>query len=1093
MSVCRFFAVALAVQALAASGAVVPEIAVPAMPAPQIDGVIGEAEWRGADEMRGFLNYKGKVAFPAAARFLVGRDGERLYFAAETACGPEGIRRRVMPRKGNAPAFVDDSFEFVFCEDVDAELPVFRHMIVNANGAATCDRRKGAKTEMWTVHGKFAVASAVTNGAWRFEFSVPLAEVGFEGGRTFGFRACRNWQGVGDSQYAVQTTWTTEDQGFFGVEGAPRVRFDAAAPVVKLLKMGGGPSESSYPVSLSVFNPGTAPRRISVRVKGAPVNSQPLALEEDFTLEPGKTRTVSGSGPVLNDESVDLSVDVTSDGSVAYRRRHSFVPNAAPVEFRLAGAKESGIALRFAYFPSFNRCRLAVDASTVKGLAGRKPVFSIVDSRGRALFSKELDVGKDGTFDDVVDIPDLKAATLSSGDGGYVARVEVPGIADSRKELAFRRDVFEWEGNKIGLSDTVPPPFTPVKRDGNRVSVVLRDHDIGEFGLWNQVVAAGKPLLARPMRIVMKDGARLPAGIDAKSLWDVDGMMDWTLVLPAGKCGPLSLEIPVRAERAPLYHSVADGLRFNPAGRIPAGTGRVWDSSIPNRVALLGTYLPYIWIGGPLRGIAVFGDNDRGWVLADGDKAPPCQEIVREADGTVVLRLNIVQKEVDLKEPRTVRIAFQATPVKPMLENWRSRSRGDLMAGAYIWGASQSGPWPWDETDTFFRKMGEARRTGKADMAFADKFADDYPYMWPKGSPRYEEKHKMLLTHYRSGLVRSVWSFKDPKKFIFYTNARGIEFGVKSGQTFADEWCRQQWTARPFNRESGHAYDLDPVKSYADCAVTWYKAMVETGAADGIYWDDVFPSGNFNLGVTDAYRAPGGEIQPTCGIFSMRSLVRRCAVMMAEIGKDPRDNWVHMTNTAMAPVSAFAGVHYDWEDTAGDLTIQERYSRDYVLATAIGRQMGCRVGVMGYFATKDPKSEKLRMLERTGTGACLANELEWPRVKTWRDVHGRLCEWGYRKPDTKVWNDFDEDVPFPVETKGPECAALAMSRGGEALVVVSDWSSGGEYSVRPDCAALGIRPGFEAYDFETGKPLAVEGGAVRLPIGKYDFAILRLK
>ena len=1069
------------------------EVALPKMPAPTVDGNIGADEWRCAAEMRGFVSYCRKVVFPAEARFLVGRDGERLYFAAETACGPDGVRRRVMPRRGDAPAFVDDSFEFVFCEDVDAEVPVFRHMIVNPNGAASCDVRKGAKTDAWRVHGKFTSASAVTNGTWRFEFSVPLAEIGFGEGRTHGFRACRNWQNVGDSQYAVQTTWTTEDCGFFGVEGAPRVRFDADAPVVKMSKMGGGASTHSYPVAVSVFNPGDRSRRISVSVRGAPDNSQPLAAEESFVLAPGETRTVSRDGPVIADECVDLSVEVSSDGKVVYRRRLSFRPNAAPVEFRQGEARGSRLSLRFAYYPSFNRGRVAVDVSALKGRGDRKPVFSIVGTKGKVLSSTALDVGADGVFDDVVDLPDLKAATLSSGDGGYVARVEVPGLPDAKKEVEFRRDVFGWEGNRIGLSDTVPPPFTPVARDGSRVSVVLRDHDVGELGLWRQVTAAGKPLLARPMRIVAQGGGRLPGGLDAKATWDVDGMMEWTLLMPPGKYPQMSIEIPVRAERAALYHSVADGLRFNPAGKIPAGTGRVWDSSRPARVALLGTYLPYIWIGGPLRGIAVIGDNDKGWVLSDAEGAPPCQEIVREADGTVVLRLNIVQREVELVEPRTIRMAFQATPVKPMLENWRSRSRGDLMAGAYIWGASSSGPWPWDETDTFFKKMGEARRTGKADIAYAEKFADDYPYIWPKGSPRYEEKHKLLVTHYRSGMVRSAWTFKDPKKFIFYTNARGIEFGVKSGMTFADEWCRQQWTARPFNREAGHAYDLDPVKSYADCAVVWYKAMVETGAADGIYWDDVFPSGDFNLGVTDAYRVPGGDIQPSCGIFSMRALIRRCAVMMAEIGKDPRDNWVHMTNTAMAPVSAFAGVHYDWEDTAGDLTIQERYSRDYVLATAIGRQMGCRVGVMGYFATKDPKSEKLRWLERTGTGACLANELEWPRVKVWRDVHDKLCAWGYRKPGTKVWNDFDEDVPFPVEVRGPECAALAMSRGGEALVVVSDWSSGGSYSVRPDCGSLGIEPGFSAYDFETGEPVKVDGGAVRLQIGKLDFRILRLR
>ena len=118
-----FVAVAFFAQAFAvAFGGVVAELSIPVMPAPTVDGSIGEAEWRAAAEMRGFVSYKSKVAFPAEARFLVGRDGERLYFAAETACGPDGVRRRVMPRKGNAPAFIDDSFEFVFCEDVDADI-----------------------------------------------------------------------------------------------------------------------------------------------------------------------------------------------------------------------------------------------------------------------------------------------------------------------------------------------------------------------------------------------------------------------------------------------------------------------------------------------------------------------------------------------------------------------------------------------------------------------------------------------------------------------------------------------------------------------------------------------------------------------------------------------------------------------------------------------------------------------------------------------------------------------------------------------------------------------------------------------------------
>ena len=107
-----------------------------------------------------------------------------------------------------------------------------------------------------------------------------------------------------------------------------------------------------------------------------------------------------------------------------------------------------------------------------------------------------------------------------------------------------------------------------------------------------------------------------------------------------------------------------------------------------------------------------------------------------------------------------------------------------------------------------------------------------------------------------------------------------------------------------------------------------------------------------------------GDIQPASGIFNQRAQVRRCAVLQRESGWTDDKNWVHMTNTALAPVLSFAGMNYDWEDTYGDMAIQERYSRECILAQSIGRQFGNQVAVMGYFATKDPKSEKLTWLHR---------------------------------------------------------------------------------------------------------------------------------
>ena len=102
----------------------------------------------------------------------------------------------------------------------------------------------------------------------------------------------------------------------------------------------------------------------------------------------------------------------------------------------------------------------------------------------------------------------------------------------------------------------------------------------------------------------------------------------------------------------------------------------------------------------------------------------------------------------------------------------------------------------------------------------------------------------------------------------------------------------------------------------------------------------------------------------------------------------------------------------------------------------------------------------------------------------------------------KVWNDFDEDIPFPVAFSGAPVSSLAMAkgkveeRGGEgcsALVIVSDNIDGGAVTVKPDVAVLGLKDGYGAYDFETGAELPLKDGAATMTLKKHDFAIVEFK
>src|SRR6185503_17932747 len=112
----------------------------------------------------------------------------------------------------------------------------------------------------------------------------------------------------------------------------------------------------------------------------------------------------------------------------------------------------------------------------------------------------------------------------------------------------------------------------------------------------------GQPLLKSPMRLeVQANGKKLEATArklafvekkpthvstesrwtagkltgTARTDWDYDGMMKWTLEIQPSKeaVDSMTLVIPIDDRLAPLFHAVTDGLRFNYAGATPAGQG----------------------------------------------------------------------------------------------------------------------------------------------------------------------------------------------------------------------------------------------------------------------------------------------------------------------------------------------------------------------------------------------------------------------------------------------------------------------------------------------------------------------------------------
>lgn len=805
----------------------------------------------------------------------------------------------------------------------------------------------------------------------------------------------------------------------------------------------------------------------------------------------------------------------------------------------------ASVDFKFAYYPSFNKFRGFADVTLMpKWESAAKAIeFAILDDKGESVFARTLPVNGKGVADEIFDIPDLRPLTVASGNPRYTACFRVAGFkgADYRKH--FYRHAMDWEGNRYGLSEIVVPPFTAMAVSGMDVTTVLRKHRLNGLGLFEQVWAPAKEGATEPTRAILAEGGvRLLATVKGREfplrgeltftdgaspvkrtfqalfddhglqgrvdgIFEYDGQLDWRLTLEKGSLEKLRLVAALRDDEAMLMHAIVDTTCHNYAGKIKPGTGRVWDSTEAKwRAKIIGDYLPYVWLGGPLRGLSVYGENDKGWEIGGRNKeegrgtseegGEPCYEIIREP-GVVKLQLNLIQRPIEIKTPRTIRLGFMATPVKPMLENWRNRPHGQLFGGGMQWGAApqDADVCPFDGTDEFWKRLYKTRETRVVDKEYLADAVSRVPYPGKPGSAEYLARYNTVKSHFESGFnLISRCTIGDPKKeTVWYTNARGVDYGIPSGTTYCDEWNIWEFMDmdRDFNRMSKRDYCLDPVPSFRDFAAWWYRKMALSGACDHLYWDVVQPKGNFDPIGTDAYRMEDGRVQPSCGIFNMRELIKRCATVQAEVNKDPCGNWIHMTNTAMAPVSAFAGVHFDWEDDTAPQAFQEKYPKDYLQAAVIGRQFGNRVQVMGLYAKSTP--ERNEFYERTGAGMMLAHELMWKwNARHLNHAYELLEQWGYRTPSVRVWNYWNRDEPYPLEISGPEQASLLMVKSdGTARIVISDFSGkGGAFRVKMDCAALKVPVLFKAFNVETGEALEVQGGVIVCELKPFDFIII---
>lgn len=487
----------------------------------------------------------------------------------------------------------------------------------------------------------------------------------------------------------------------------------------------------------------------------------------------------------------------------------------------------------------------------------------------------------------------------------------------ARTSVVLARTRYPWEGNRIGKSERVIPPFEPICVNNEELVVWGRRWFLSNTGLPSQIINQGMPMLTRPMtlaaglggatihlapqenggvamsgeskahRVEFEGMTRLgPIPVQVKSFLEYDGWYQLHLHFQheeAVTLDRLELEIPLWpgadtacVQRNELrYGWYAEGESY--FGAIPQGTGTVWDSR-----HLPGGMAPAVFAGNGDMGLWWYTEDpvyveegcpDRasGWSFS---KENPAIVMDRKA-GEVSLHLRFIAVPKVLEPGETLEFAFLPEPVKPLPPGWRRIAWSER-------GEQPSDPYGHDTSG--FRLYGAS--VDGFELNSEEEYADLKQLFQNGQRTGNSSVYSMICPPYQAG-----------KPVVLYGSGRMTGLGLDAFDTFGGEWLDiTSWVPRPDHSFEGKAsyagilWDtprkLTPVwvnfnRSFADCFIWYHQKLVEKVGINGTYWDN-------------AAMAKIWEIEPQSGrktwkwdTFSRRELCKRLAVMGWESGREP--------------------------------------------------------------------------------------------------------------------------------------------------------------------------------------------------------------
>ena len=1047
-------------------------IAVPMVDtAPTVDGRIDDGEYALAACVRGYMTIKGFQLNPGpgmdAPTYLLNcRD--RLHLAVRWSLADQTAIKADHTRRDES-LWLDDSIEVHLMPPGDGSPDRFQ-FVANPSGAFFDSKNSG---HSWD--GDVEYRCTVTNGLWTAEMSIPLGELragGFNPTETWRINVCRN-------KYSPTFNWlhlAMSTMYHYPKDNLGYLHFRPEGPAVQLLAYGDPFAGHCRPEVRIVSSEG-APR-VVLELSSVDGDGRELGTareERTVPAEAEQTLSIAADAPGKGFASTRFRVTDADSGEVLYHQTFRYAYDSYPVRMTRR------------YFPSTrlltldmltDRLPLSCEGKELRGsvsLVSRVRHVTVFEEslppfrRGERLrFATTLPADLAGDFYRIV-------VRVRDGDGATVG--------EAREPFRFF-DRFLWEGNRIGISDTPPPPYENIRATGPAVTVVGREWSFGRTLLPSHLRVRGREMLAAPIRLLagageaarpiegtcrLLDANHVLARYALEARWgtlpitgtvevEYDGMMRYDLDLPKGLAlDGLRLDVPLKPELGKLYTIFSDRTYLESGGAVEG-----W---------IREPFAYQVWLGDDHAGIAWFAEWDKDWRIENRDA---CIEVFPDDDATHLL-IHFVDHPVVLDNDWRLTFGLIPTPVRPMAPGWRAQHPA---AGAGL-----------ARMPDFARNTHNVNYMPYVGGGPEENSAKKVYFGWPE--PLFN-MHAYDLGIEKAAVDHGCYQL--PYTFPGGFNRRNHIF-----EFFKDEWYADADAAGadypdgPYGPTGRIAHGS---QSWEDFSVWTFMHHFSNHLIGGYYLDGMGGrSGSKVLGHT--YVTPDGKTREYRPWFAIRRKMKRIYTAMKQGTRDYAVLMYHnpvSTDFPLAPFCDFLLSGECFNSVVDDDYVDAIPSLAFIRAMHGQGQSGVRQVWLPVLADH-AEPEVLRQGTVSMLAVMLLHDIEtWPAYRVDRSVCDRVWR-AMERFDTHGATFHGYWAPSPAVGADREGVYLSHYRQpGRVLLVVSNL---GESAVRTalhvDRDRVGLaRGGLQAMDMMNGRSLALDGETLAIDVDRHGFRLVAL-